>query len=115
MDRDQDEKTDVTPEERSQSNPGTPFSSPLLNEKVRTKDEVHFTRLNRRFAAWRTAEDIRTFAGALRDEAARRSLAIDPKSRFGMWLVELDQYADNLDPINALISALESGDETILL
>jgi len=72
-------------------------------EQQRREEEARRQELERQVNRWVVSRNLRTFLGALEEEAARQGCSAVPDSQLGVWLAWARQHADRLDPIPVVL------------
>jgi hypothetical protein len=76
--------------------------------KRQQAEQFRVDSLTRLAADWRAANAIRDYLGAVRRDAERRSLFIEPESELNDWLNWATEVADRLDPVPAAFKELSA-------
>ncbi|HTU22443.1 MAG TPA: hypothetical protein VMG10_30665 [Gemmataceae bacterium] len=80
--------------------------------RLEAEEKKRIEQLQRQASAWTVACSIRQFVQAVRQEAARRTGAIEPGGLLDDWLQWAERHAASIDPVAAVLagtSPLEKG------
>jgi hypothetical protein len=74
--------------------------------RLQAEENRRIEQLERQASVWRSACSLRGFIDAVREEARRRSGAIEPGSPVDQWVLWAERHAASIDPVATVVANL---------